>query len=92
VPVTLYPQADSWYSFLLEAESQPSILGAIVQVEGLGQLKNPVTSLGMEPTTFWLVAYCLNHEISLKSKSQGHISHIIMLLPRNFTAEKMGFL
>jgi hypothetical protein len=28
------PQEDSWYSFLLEAESIP-----IVQLEGLGQLK-----------------------------------------------------
>jgi hypothetical protein len=25
-------------------------------MEGLGQLKNPVTSLGIEPATFWLVA------------------------------------
>jgi hypothetical protein len=29
-------------------------------MEGLGQLKNPVTSSGIEPVTFWLVAYCLN--------------------------------
>jgi hypothetical protein len=30
---------------------------AIVRLEGLGQLKDPVTSLGIEPTTFRLVAY-----------------------------------
>jgi hypothetical protein len=29
---------------------------AIVWLEGLGQLKNPMTSLGIEPATFWLVA------------------------------------
>jgi hypothetical protein len=29
---------------------------AIVQLEGLGKLKNPMTSLGLEPVTFWLVA------------------------------------
>jgi hypothetical protein len=29
---------------------------ATVQLEGLGQFKNPVTSLGIEPVTFRLVA------------------------------------
>jgi hypothetical protein len=46
------PQEDSWYSFLLEAESTP---GAIVRLEGLGKL-NKSTSSGLEPVTFWLVA------------------------------------
>jgi hypothetical protein len=32
----------------------------IVRLEGLGQLKNPMTSLGFEPATFRLVALCLN--------------------------------
>jgi hypothetical protein len=31
-----------------------------MKLEGLGQLKNPVTSSGIEPMTFQLVAYCLN--------------------------------
>jgi hypothetical protein len=31
-----------------------------MRLEGLGQFKNPVTSLGTEPATFRLVAYCLN--------------------------------
>jgi hypothetical protein len=30
---------------------------AIVLLEGLGQLKNPMTSSGIEPATFRLVAY-----------------------------------
>jgi hypothetical protein len=31
-----------------------------VRLEGLRQLKNPVTSLGIEPATFRLAAQCLN--------------------------------
>jgi hypothetical protein len=35
----LYPQEDFWYSFLLEAELDPT---AILQLEGLGKFKkNP---------------------------------------------------
>jgi hypothetical protein len=33
---------------------------AIVRLEGLGQLKNPMTSSGIENATFRLVAKCLN--------------------------------
>jgi hypothetical protein len=35
-------------------------LKAIVRLEGLGRLKNPMTSSGLEPATFRLVAQCLN--------------------------------
>jgi hypothetical protein len=31
-----------------------------MQLEELSQLKNPVTSSGIEPATFWLVAQCLS--------------------------------
>jgi hypothetical protein len=46
----LYPKEDSWYSFLLDVGS------TTVKLEQLGQLKNPLTSLGIEPATFRLVA------------------------------------
>jgi hypothetical protein len=52
-PEILYSQEDSWYSFLLKCWVDPR---AIVWLEGLGQLKNPMTSLGIRPATFWLVA------------------------------------
>jgi hypothetical protein len=52
-PAAVYPQEDSWFSFLLEAESAPR---AIVWMEGLGQLKNQMISSGIEPATFQLVA------------------------------------
>jgi hypothetical protein len=46
-------QEDSWYPFLLEVESTPR---AMVWLEELGQLKNPMTSSGIEPPMFLLVA------------------------------------
>jgi hypothetical protein len=49
------PQEDSLYTFLLEAESTP---GPIVRLEELGQLKNPMTSSGIELATFRFVAQC----------------------------------
>jgi hypothetical protein len=49
-PFTL--QEDSWYSFLLEAESTP---GSIVRLEGLGKLKK-IHIIGTEPATSRLIA------------------------------------
>jgi hypothetical protein len=46
------PREDSWYSFMLGAESIPR---AIVRLEGLGQLKKS-TSSELEPATIRLVA------------------------------------
>ena len=46
------PSKFSWYSFLLEAES--------TQGQGLRKRKIPVTSSGIQPATFRLVAHCLN--------------------------------
>jgi hypothetical protein len=40
-------------SHLLDAESTTELVG-------LGQLKNPITSSGIEPATFRLIAECLN--------------------------------
>jgi hypothetical protein len=54
---TLYPQEDSWYSFLLVVGSTPR---HIVRLKGLGQLKNPMTSSGIEPAPFLLVVLCLS--------------------------------
>jgi hypothetical protein len=48
---------------------------AIVWLEGLGQLKNPMTSSGIEPATFRLVAYSAStnyataYYFKVKSKS-----------------------
>ena len=53
-----YPQEYSWYSFSLRAESTP---GAMVWSEGNMSLKNPVTTLGMDPGTVRLVVLRLNH-------------------------------
>jgi hypothetical protein len=33
---------------------------AIVRLEGLDQLKNPMASSGIEPATFWLVEWASN--------------------------------
>jgi hypothetical protein len=46
------PQENSWYSFILEADSNP---GLSLWLEGLGQLKKMVSS-GTEPATFQLEA------------------------------------
>jgi hypothetical protein len=49
------PQEDSWYSFLLEADSTPG--RAIVPLEGLGKVKKKKTPHpGLEPETLQVVA------------------------------------
>jgi hypothetical protein len=59
-----------------------------VRLEGLGQLKHPMTSLGIEPMTFQLVAQCLNqlHYCpnalqNVKGNGHGIILGIILALP-----------
>jgi hypothetical protein len=52
----LTPQEDSLNSFLTGLVN----LRAIVWLEELGQLKNPMTLSGFEPTTFLLVEECIN--------------------------------
>jgi hypothetical protein len=51
LPPGIFIFKDSWYSFLLEAESTPGP----VQPEGLSQFKK-YTSSGFEPATFRLAA------------------------------------
>jgi hypothetical protein len=44
-----------------------------MQPDGLCQLKNPMTTLGIEPATFRLIAQCLNqlrHRVPLISLEQ----------------------
>jgi hypothetical protein len=48
----LYTQEESWYSVPLEAELTPV---AIMRMEGLGKLKNPMSSSGIKSAT-WLMA------------------------------------
>jgi hypothetical protein len=50
-----YPQEDSWYSFLLEAESTPV---AIVRLEGLSELKIKLPHLAsnLRLSVLWLSA------------------------------------
>jgi hypothetical protein len=53
---SLYSQEDSWYSFLLETESTPR---NVVPLKEICQLKNSMTSSGIELTTFRFVAQYL---------------------------------
>jgi hypothetical protein len=48
-PAAFYLQKDFWYSVLLEAQSNPK---GVTWLEQLEQMKNPMTSSGIEPTTF----------------------------------------
>jgi hypothetical protein len=55
VLATLYPHEGSWFLVLISVRGLVDPR-AIVQLEGVGQLKNPITSLGIKPVTLWLVA------------------------------------
>jgi hypothetical protein len=54
----LHPRKCSWYSFLLEAESNP---GPYCDRKDYVNEKIPVTPSGIEPSTFRLVALRLNY-------------------------------
>jgi hypothetical protein len=52
-PAALYPPGRFLVLISVRCSVDPR---AIVRLEGLGQLKNPIASSGIEPTTFRLVA------------------------------------
>jgi hypothetical protein len=82
-PAFLYPQEDSWYSFLLRGWVDPR---AIVRLEGLGQLKNAMTSSGIEPAIFRLVARRLVYQPAWKLGSPEPRLVSIAQVPDNFHA------
>jgi hypothetical protein len=55
VPAVIYPQKYLLVLISVRVSVKP---WAMVWLEGLGKLKkkNPVTSSGLKPTTFWLIA------------------------------------
>jgi len=57
-PATFTPRKYFWYSFLLEAESNP---GPQCDRKDFMSMKNPLTPAGIEPATFRFVAQHLNH-------------------------------
>jgi hypothetical protein len=54
-----------------------------MQLEGLGELKNPMASFRIEPVTFRLVAWCFNqicYHVSLwrrRRKEREHLKYIL---------------
>jgi hypothetical protein len=60
-----------------------------VRLEELGQLKNPMTSLRIKPTTFWFVAQCLKQLDANKNKNkEGRNNNTNQ---HNFDYQKMSY-
>jgi hypothetical protein len=57
-PAAFNPRKYSWYSFLLEAESNQ---GPLCDRKDFMSMKNPLTPAGIEPETFRFVAQRLNN-------------------------------
>jgi hypothetical protein len=65
---------------------------ATVRVEGLNQRKNPMTSTGIEPKTFLLVAYCPN-PLQREEKLQQYPSLLVFsasISPNTHTDQERG--
>jgi hypothetical protein len=60
-----------------------------VRLQGLGELKNPMTSLRIKPVTFWFVAQCLkqldaNNNNNKEERNNNTNQH-------NFDYQKMSY-
>jgi hypothetical protein len=55
-----------------------------MRLEGLGQLKNPMTSSGIEPATFRLAAYCLN-QLRYRMTQDLHKKNVVFSPLANYT-------
>jgi hypothetical protein len=75
-PTALYPQEESWYSFLLRGWVDPR---APVRLEGLGQLKNSINSSGTEPAIYRLVAQRLPTRLQIKQFHSQVISEYFVV-------------
>jgi hypothetical protein len=69
-------QEDSWYSFLLEAESTPR---ALVRLEGLGKLKkiHLIETPNLDLQACIIVTDIVNFEISEKHDNSNKTFHFI---------------
>ena len=65
---------------------------AIVWLEGIRQLRNPMASSGTEPKTLWLVAYCLNQLHYCMAHNILYIfkNHLCCLLPNHTVVFKFS--
>jgi hypothetical protein len=60
---------------------------AIVRLEGLGQLKSAMTSSGIEPTTFRLVAKGLDHAIAILLQTKYLVHEICLFVIKMRTSD-----
>ena len=83
-PVAFTPRKNSWYSFLLEAESTP---GPQCDRKDFMSTKNPLTPAGIEPPTYRFVAQHVNDSqpSTLLIKQNPSLKKILNLLLNVFS-------